>query len=52
MKNEWKLLSIKMPVKLAKIGVGKLNDKEILICGGIYEDLKFKGSFTLISNTY
>jgi hypothetical protein len=41
-----------MPVKLAKIGAGKLSEKEILICGGIYEDTKSKGNFTLISNTY
>jgi len=41
-KNEWSLLSIKLPVKLAKIGGFKLSDKEILICGGIYEDMKQK----------
>jgi len=29
-----------MPVKLAKIGAGKIAEKEILICGGIYEDPK------------
>jgi len=30
----------------------KLSDKEIMICGGIYEDPKLKSQFTLISNTY
>ena len=50
--NEWKLLKLWLPVWLAKIGAAILSEHEIMICGGIYEDLKSKNPFSLISNTY
>ena len=34
----WILLSIKMPIKLAKIGISILDYSKILICGGIFSN--------------
>ena len=51
--NGWRKLQVNLPIKLAKMGAGKLSDKELFIVGGIYEDTRSaKGSFSLISNSY
>ena len=50
--NSWEKMRLRLPVKLAKMGAARLNDKEILICGGIYENHQNYNPFSLISNTY
>jgi len=34
--NSWMVLSIKMPIKIAKLGAACVNAKTIILCGGIY----------------
>jgi hypothetical protein len=38
MLDKWTLLSISMPLKLAKYGLAKLEDNSIIICGGLLVD--------------
>lgn len=46
------LLSIKLPVRLAKMGAANIEDEQILIVGGIYEDMNSDTPLSLISNSY
>ena len=50
--DEWDLLSIKLPVKLAKMGAANFENENILIVGGIYEDTNSDNPLSLINNTY
>lgn len=43
----WTNLAIKLPLRLAKIGVAKLDEKSIMICGGIYSNEE--GEFSYIN---
>ncbi|CAI2385891.1 unnamed protein product [Moneuplotes crassus] len=46
----WANIKIKLPLRLAKIGVSRLCEKSIIICGGIYSNED--GEFSYINNTY
>lgn len=50
--NQWDLLNIKLPVRLAKMGAANIEDENILIVGGIYEDVNSDTPLSLISNCY
>ena len=36
MLDKWFAVKLKLPKKIAKLGIAKLNDSAIMICGGIY----------------
>jgi N-acetylneuraminic acid mutarotase len=50
--DQWDLLNIKLPVRLAKMGAANIEDETILIVGGIYEDINSETPLSLISNCY
>lgn len=50
--NQWDLMSIKLPVRLAKMGAACIENETILIVGGIYEDLNSDTPLSLINNAY
>ena len=50
--NSWDLLSIKLPVRLAKMGATAIDNYNIIIAGGIYEDSSSETPLSLISNCY
>lgn len=50
--DQWDLLSIKLPVRLAKMGAANMDDENIMIVGGIFEDANGDAPLSLISNSY
>ncbi|CAI2385357.1 unnamed protein product [Moneuplotes crassus] len=50
--DSWDLLSIKLPVKLAKMGAATIDSDTILVVGGIYEDSNNETPLSLISSCY
>ena len=50
--DEWELLNTNLPVKLAKMGAANVENEEILIVGGIFEDSNSDNPLSLINNTY
>lgn len=52
MQDSWELLTITLPIKLAKMGAANVENQYILIVGGIFEDLNSENPLSLISNTY
>jgi hypothetical protein len=34
--DKWFPIKLKLPKKIAKLGIGRINEHKILICGGIY----------------
>jgi hypothetical protein len=45
-------LNIKLPAKLAKMGAANIEDNEIFIVGGIYEDKKSETPLALTNQCY
>jgi len=50
--DQWDLLSIKLPVRLAKMGAACIDNRSIIVVGGIYEDPNNETPLSLISNCY
>jgi N-acetylneuraminic acid mutarotase len=50
--DRWDLLSVKLPVRLAKMGAATVEEDTIIIVGGIYEDANNDAPLSLISNCY
>lgn len=50
--DTWDLLSIKLPVRLAKMGASTIDKDTILVVGGIFEDTNNDAPLSLISNCY
>ena len=50
--DEWTIMKVKLPVRLAKMGAANIEDETILIVGGIYEDVNSDNPLSLISNAY
>ncbi len=38
MLDKWTMMTIKLPVKIAKYGLAKIDDSQIIIAGGLYAD--------------
>ena len=52
MHDKWELLTITLPIKLAKMGAAIVENNYILIVGGIFEDMNSENPLSLISNSY
>jgi len=50
--DSWDLLSIKLPVRLAKMGACTVDMDTIIVVGGIYEDSNNETPLSLISSCY
>lgn len=52
MLDKWTFLSISMPLKLAKYGLAKTDDNQILIAGGLLVDSSSTRSVTATQGSY